>query len=78
MSAKRPKNHPLKVLKKLDGKFMMQELASASRARDFINHLESRVCRETGYVEQYVFFEKLSEIEANVQRESTAIFDQGI
>ena len=41
-----------KVLAELDGEFMMQELASASRARDCINHLESKLCRESGYVEQ--------------------------
>ncbi len=27
----------------------MQELASASRARDYINHLESKVSRDTAY-----------------------------
>ena len=40
------------VLAELDGKFMMQELASASKSRDYINHLESKVSRESGYVEQ--------------------------
>ena len=57
------------MLAKLDGKFMMQELASASRARDYINHLESKVCRESGHVEQILLEEnlkKLSEIETSM------------
>jgi hypothetical protein len=39
------------ALAKLDGEFTMQELASATRARDYVNHLESQVSRESGYVE---------------------------
>ena len=37
---------PVKVSKQLDVKFMMQGLASAARARDYINHLESKVNQE--------------------------------
>lgn len=50
---------------------MMQELASVSRAREYINHLESKVSRERGYVEQMLLEEnlkKLREIEATIQR----------
>ncbi len=39
------------VLAKLDRKFMLQELAGVSRTRDYINHLDSELCRESGYVE---------------------------
>ena len=65
-----------KVLVEFDHKFMMQELASASKSRDYINHIESKVSRESGYVEQLLLSEnlkQLSEIEANIQRESFAI-----
>ncbi len=47
------------VLAKLDGTSMMQELASASRARDYVNHSESKLCRESGYVEQMRLAETL-------------------
>jgi hypothetical protein len=68
-----------KVLAEFDHKFTMQELASASKSRDYINHLESKVSRESGYVEQLPLSEnlkQLSEIEATIQRESFAIFNQ--
>ncbi len=55
---------------------MLQELASASRARDYINHLESKLCRESGYVEQMLLEEnlkKLSEIETNIQTETWTV-----
>ncbi len=61
----------LDVLAKLDGKFMMQELASISRARDYIIHLEAKVNRESGFVEHMLLKENLKkfyEIEANIQR----------
>ncbi len=66
----------LKVLAKLEGQFMLQELASASRARDYINHLASNVSRESGYVEQMPLkenFKKLSEIEANIHTETWTV-----
>ncbi len=44
----------LQVLAKLDGEFMMQELASASRARDYIDHLEAHAIRESGCVERFL------------------------
>jgi hypothetical protein len=60
----------------MDRTSMMQELASASRARDYINHFESNVSRESGYVEQLLLEEnvwKLTQIEAKLQRETCAV-----
>ena len=50
-------------------RFVMQEFASASRSRDYINHLESKVSRESDCVEQLLLKEnlnQLSEIQANM------------
>ena len=52
---------------------MLQKLASASRARDYTNHIESQTSRENGYVEQLLLEEnlkKLSGVEAEIQRKT--------
>ena len=57
-------------------RFVMQELASASRSRDYINHLESKVSRESDCVEQLLLKEnlkQLSEIQANMSREAWTV-----
>ena len=56
----------------------MQELASSARVRDYISHLESKLNGESGYVELLLLEEslkKLSEIEANIQSDSTAVMN---
>ncbi len=66
-----------KVLKKLNHKFVMQELASVSRARDYMAHLEDKVARESGFVEYLLLkqnLKTLSEIETKIYKESDPIF----
>ncbi len=56
-----------------DRTLTMQELASVSRARDYINHLESIVSRESDFVELLLLEEnlkQLSEIEAKMKHDS--------
>ena len=57
----------------------MQGLASAARARDYINHLETKVNRETAFCLHLVLERELKDvwaIEAKIQRESTALLNQ--
>ena len=64
------------MLAKLDRKFALRELASVHRTRDYIDHLESKVRRESGFVEQMLLEEnlkKLSEIETSIQRETWTV-----
>ena len=66
----------IKVLKQLDVKFMMQGLASAARARDYINHLETKVNRESTAIFGQVLEQQLEqvwEIEAKLQNEAWTV-----
>jgi hypothetical protein len=62
-----------KDLQLVDRSFFMNELASVSRVRDYINHIESQVCRETVMVDDMLMKEhlnKMKQIEASVRRDS--------
>ncbi len=57
------------MLAELDRKFLFQELAS-------VNHIESKVRRQSGYVEHLLLEEnlkKLSEIETSIQAETWTV-----
>ncbi len=54
----------------------MNELASVSRVRDYINHIESTVGRETVMVDEMLLKENLNEldqIEASIKRDSCTV-----
>jgi hypothetical protein len=65
-----------KDLKVVDRSFVMHELASVSRVRDYINHIESKVGRETVMVDEMLLKEnlkKIDQIEESIQRESWTV-----
>jgi hypothetical protein len=60
----------------VDRSFMMHELASVNRIRDYLSHRGSKVGRENVTVENVFLkeaLEKLDQIEADVQRESWTV-----